>query len=166
MVGALALFFYVDYVLISLLPITKHSFGPVKVVTLMLACLRVPFAWLPAGWNLGFELAGTLLVIYGFYIEPFWVDVHHESFSSAKLKTDKPLRVLHLGDLHIERITRRETSIIEKVKALSPDLILFTGDVHSLPGMCSTFPTLTIQPPSRMLSLFSASFLRRLGFMA
>jgi uncharacterized protein len=132
MVGALALFFYVDYVLISLLPITKHSFGPVKVVTLMLACLRVPFAWLPAGWNLGFELAGTLLVIYGFYIEPFWVDVHHESFSSAKLKTDKPLRVLHLGDLHIERITRRETSIIEKVKALSPDLILFTGDVLNL----------------------------------
>ena len=132
MVGALALFFYVDYVLISLLPITKRSFGPSKVITLMLACLRVPFAWLPDGWNLGFQIAGTLLVIYGFYIEPFWVDVHHETFKSDKLSGEPPLRVLHISDLHIERLTRRETSIIEKFKQLSPDLILFTGDVLNL----------------------------------
>lgn len=132
MVGALALFFYVDYVLISLLPITKRSFGPSKVITLMLACLRVPFAWLPDGWNLGFEIAGTLLVIYGFYIEPFWVDMHHETFKSDKLSSKSPLRVLHISDLHIERVTRRESSIIEKVKQLSPDLILFTGDVLNL----------------------------------
>jgi predicted MPP superfamily phosphohydrolase len=132
MTGALALFFFGDYILISLLPATKHSFGPSKVVTMMLACLRVPFAWLPGGWNLGFEIAGTLLVIYGFYIEPFWVDVHHESFISDKLTGESRLRVLHISDLHIERLTRRENAIIEKVKQLSPDLILFTGDVLNL----------------------------------
>ncbi len=132
MTGVLALFFFLDYILISLLPATKRSFGPTKVVTLMLACLRVPFAWLPAGWNLGFEIAGTLLVIYGFYIEPFWVDVHHETFKSSKLSGESALRVLHISDLHIERLTRRERSILEKVKQLSPDLILFTGDVLNL----------------------------------
>jgi len=132
MTGALALFFFLDYILISLLPATKRSFGPTKVVTLMLACLRVPFAWLPAGWNLGFEIAGTLLVIYGFYIEPFWLDVHHETFKSDKLSGESPLRVLQISDLHIERLTPRERSIIEKVKQLSPDLILFTGDVLNL----------------------------------
>jgi uncharacterized protein len=130
--GALALFFVGDYILISLLPATQRSFGPAKVVTLMLACLRVPFAWLPSGWNFGFELAGTLLVIYGFYIEPFWVDVHHEIYSSSKWTGDRPLRVLHLSDLHIERITRREKWIINKIHELSPDLILFTGDVLNL----------------------------------
>lgn len=132
MTGVLALFFFLDYILISLLPATKRSFGPTKVVTLMLACLRVPFAWLPSGWNLGFEIAGTLLVIYGFYIEPFWVDVHHETFKSGKLSGESPIRVLQISDLHIERLTRRERSIIEKVKQLSPDLILFTGDVLNL----------------------------------
>lgn len=132
MTGALALFFFGDYILLSLLPATRRSYGPVKVVTLMLACLRVPFAWLPAGWNLGFEIAGTLLVIYGFYIEPFWVDIHHETFISSKLAGETPLRVLHISDLHIERLTSREKSIIEQVKRLSPDLILFTGDVLNL----------------------------------
>ncbi len=132
MTGVLAVFFFLDYILISLLPATKRSFGPTKVVTLMLACLRVPFAWLPTGWNLGFEIAGTLLVIYGFYIEPFWLDVRHETFNSGKLTGEPPLRVLQISDLHIERLTRREKTIIEKVKQLSPDLILFTGDVLNL----------------------------------
>lgn len=130
--GVLAVFFFVDYILLSLLPITRRSFGPVKVVTLMLACLRVPFAWLPGGWNLGFEIAGTLLVIYGFYIEPFWVDVHHKTYASNKFTSDQPLRILHISDLHIERFTRREKLIIDKIKTLSPDLILFTGDVLNL----------------------------------
>jgi hypothetical protein len=132
MTGALAMFFFLDYILLSILPASRRSFGPPKVVTLILACLRVPFAWLPAGWNLGFEIAGTLLVIYGFYIEPFWLDVHQKSFISSKLSGDQPLRVLHISDLHIERLTRREKSIIEKVKQLSPDMILFTGDVLNL----------------------------------
>lgn len=132
MTGALALFFFGDYILLSLLPATRHSYGPAKVVTLMLACLRVPFAWLPAGWNLGFEIAGTLLVIYGFYIEPFWVKVTSETYSSSNLTGKTPLRVLHISDLHIERLTRREKSVLEKVKLLSPDLILFTGDVLNL----------------------------------
>jgi predicted MPP superfamily phosphohydrolase len=130
--GFLAMFFFLDYILLSLLPVTRQSFGPPKVVTLMLSSLRVPFAWLPDGWNLGFEIAGTLLVIYGFYIEPLWVEVHHETYTSKKLTCDQPLRVLHISDLHIERLTRREKKIIDKVKQLSPDLILFTGDLLNL----------------------------------
>jgi uncharacterized protein len=130
--GVLFFFYFSDYLLISLLPVTQRSFGPVKVVTLMLSCLRLPFAWLPNGWNLGFEIVGSLLVIYGFYIEPFWVDVHHEKLFLSKLSGDRPLRVLHLSDLHIERMTRREESIIIEMKKLSPDLILFSGDVLNL----------------------------------
>lgn len=130
--GLLALFYMLDWILLAFLPETKRSYGPIKINTLMLAVLRVPFAWLPFGWNLGFEIAGTLLVIYGFYIEPFRVDVHHEIFQSKKFKPGQTLRILHLGDLHLERTTRREKWSINKIKELAPDLILFSGDVLNL----------------------------------
>ncbi len=132
MAGVLALCFFIDWILISLLPETRRSFGPVKVVVLMLACLRLPFAFLPYPWNLGFEVAGTLLVIYGFYIEPFWVEVRCERLVSGKLKAGQALRVLHLGDLHLERATKREKWVLKRIKELNPDLILFSGDALNL----------------------------------
>ncbi len=130
--GFLLFFFFVDWFLISRLPSTQRSFGATRLTTLMLACLRVPFAWLPLGWNLGFEIAGTLLVIYGFYIEPFQVDVHTETFETNKLPPGTSLRVLHMGDLHLERTTRRELNVLAKISELKPDLILFSGDVLNL----------------------------------
>lgn len=125
-------FFSVDWLLIAGLPPSGRSFGPVKIIVLMLAVLRVPFALLPFAWNLSFEIAGTLLVTYGFYIEPFWVDLHRETLSSEKITPGRTLRVLHLGDLHMERITRRERWTIEKVRECAPDLIVFSGDALNL----------------------------------
>lgn len=126
------MFFCFDWFLITLLPKYNLSFGPVKVSTLWLAALRIPFAWLPTGWNLGFEIAGTLLVIYGFLIEPFRIDIHHETLHTDKLSTISSIKVLHLGDLHIERTTKRELMAIQKIEQLKPDLILFSGDVLNL----------------------------------
>ena len=130
--GLLFLFFLCDWVLIALLPVTRRSFGPVKPVVLMLAVLRTPFYFLPFGWNLGAELIGTLLVIYGFYLEPFRLDVHHEIFTSAKLTPGQHIRLVHLGDLHLERSGQREEEILRQLKELSPDLILFSGDILNL----------------------------------
>ena len=132
MTSILLAFFISDWILMALLPETRRSFGPVKVVVLMLALLRVPFAWLPFGWDLGFEIAGTLLVIHGFFIEPFRLDVHHETFISNKLSHGKGVRVLHFGDLHMERTTSREVAVLKKIRELEPDLILFSGDVLNL----------------------------------
>ena len=129
---ALLVFFIVDWLLIAGLPRSNRSFGPVKIIVLILAVLRVSFALLPAGWNLAFEMAGTLLVIYGFYLEPFNVDVHHEVFVSSKFRRNESLRVLHLSDLHMERTTRREKRILQAVREYAPDLILFSGDVLNL----------------------------------
>jgi predicted MPP superfamily phosphohydrolase len=39
---------------------------------------------------------------------------------------------LHLGDLHVERITDRERQLIALVKLLNPDVILFSGDFLNL----------------------------------
>ena len=130
--GFLFLFFLGDWTLITLLPVTQRSYGPVKPVVLMLAVLRIPFYFLPFGWNIAFEVVGTLLVIYGFYLEPFHLDVHHETFATVKLSPGQHIRMVHLGDLHLERNGRREGEVLHKLKELSPDLILFSGDVLNL----------------------------------
>lgn len=126
------IFFAVDWLLISLLPNLGLSFGPVKPVVLVLAILRTPFALLPFWWALGFQIIGTLLVVYGFFIEPFRLDVHTEEMKTGKLKKDESILVAHLGDLHIERITRREKAILRALDAAKPDLILFSGDILNL----------------------------------
>lgn len=42
------------------------------------------------------------------------------------------LRIAHLSDLHIERLTRRDEAMIATVRAAQPDLLLLTGDYISI----------------------------------
>jgi len=64
----------------------------------------------------------------GLYIEPFDIHTTELRLAGPTKASGAPLRILHLTDLHIERITQRELDLIERVKALQPDLILLTGD--------------------------------------
>lgn len=125
-------FYLLDWLLIAFLPRSRRSFGPVKPVVFLLALLRLPFMFLPFWWVIGFQIVGSLLVISGFYIEPFRLDVHSEKYSTTKLPPDFHLRMVHLGDLHIERTTRREEQILKILEELKPDLILFSGDILNL----------------------------------
>jgi hypothetical protein len=63
-------FFLTDWLLIRMLPIFKRSFGPANSACLMLAILRLPFNLLPFPINLLAQSIGSVLVIYGFWIEP------------------------------------------------------------------------------------------------
>ncbi len=125
-------FFLLDWLLLFLLPGLKRSFGAVKPVLLMLAVLRTPFALLLFWWAFGFEFLGTILVILGFFIEPFRLDAHHEELTSDKIAKNDRITIAHLGDLHIERITKREKAILAVLEEAKPDLILFSGDVLNL----------------------------------
>ncbi len=125
-------FMLLDWVLIGLLPKTHTSYGPVKPVVLVLAILRALFAFFPFWPALTLQVIGTLLVCIGFYMEPHRLDVHHESLQTNKLHQGTSLKVVHLGDLHIERITKRERKILSVLQELKPDLILFSGDVLNL----------------------------------
>jgi hypothetical protein len=42
------------------------------------------------------------------------------------------VRVLHLSDLHVERVTAREEALLDHVAALAPDVVLITGDYLNL----------------------------------
>lgn len=125
--------FYVgDWVLISLLPRAGKSFGPPKPPVFLLALVRGVFALLPYPWWIVVELIGTALVFYGFWIEPHRLSFTRQTLHSLKLGFKRPLRVMHLADIHVERITNRERALLDMVKAAAPDLILFSGDFLNL----------------------------------
>lgn len=125
-------FFLLDWLLLGLLQQAGKSYGPPQPPVLILAVLRAAFAWLPFVVALPLQLIGTLLVVYGFWMEPHRIHTTVQHLRSAKLKTGQTIRLLHLGDLHIERITRREKELENKIKELKPDLIMFSGDVLNL----------------------------------
>ncbi len=72
------LFMLGDWVLLAALPVARRSFGPPKAPTVLLALLRLPAALLPTPWSLLLQAVGTLLVIYGFWVEPHWISLGHQ----------------------------------------------------------------------------------------
>ncbi|MCI0476916.1 MAG: metallophosphoesterase, partial [Anaerolineales bacterium] len=129
----LLLFSLGDWWLIARLPRAGKSFGPAKPPTLALALMRAPFAALSLPLAALAQLCGTALVVYAFWIEPHRVHVTRQNLQSAKLKPDAPpLRVLHLGDLHVERVTAREREMLKLAREFAPDAILFSGDFLNL----------------------------------
>jgi hypothetical protein len=131
--GALWLFMLTDWALLEALPWARKSFGPAKPTTLLLAVLRLPFALLPYPWAFIAQAAGTALTVYSFWIEPHRLTVTHQTLVSPKLNPDAPpVRLLHLGDLHIERITQRERDLNQLIRSLRPDVIVFSGDFLNL----------------------------------
>jgi uncharacterized protein len=132
--GGLWLFFMADWALLAALPRFNRSYGPAKPTVIILAFARalialLPLPLLPAGIV---QWIGTLLVVWGFWIEPHRLTVTNQHLTSPKLPLGTKLRVLHLGDLHIERITARERKLNRLIGEIQPDLILFSGDFINL----------------------------------
>ncbi len=124
-------FLLLDWGLLTLLPHLKISYGPAKPPALLLAILRIPFMFVPHPWNWVLQAIGTLLVIYAFFFEPQSMVVTREYLITSKFRTGEKLRILHFGDLHIERLTAREDKVLKAARSLQPDLILFSGDILS-----------------------------------
>lgn len=78
--------------------------------------------------------AGTVLIslgIWAFIIEPNWIQVTklqiHDQALAAVLEDT---RIVQLSDIHLTQgLGFRERQMIEKVNALNPDIIVFTGDL-------------------------------------
>ena len=128
----LFLFFLGDWLLLALLPRAGKSFGPAKPPTMLLALCRAPFALLPFPMWIPLEIIGTGLVLYSFWYEPHRLVVTRQTLQSPKLGFTRPLRLLHLGDIHVERMTPREREMLRLARELEPDVILFSGDFLNL----------------------------------
>ncbi len=142
-------FLFLDGGLIAALPHLGLSFGPVGGGLFYLAVARLglylPFFLifnrrrtgrprLSSGKVLAFfwslHLALLVLEVDAFYIEPFALQTTHLSIVAPDLS--RPLRLVQLSDLHIERLTRREEKVLARLEALRPDLIVLTGDYINL----------------------------------
>lgn len=91
-------------------------------------------------------LAGTVVLAVGLYaslIEPDWIEVVRSVEYMPMLRPGAPdLTLVHLSDIHIGSIGRRERRAIVMVNAAQPDLIVISGDlVHSgvRPGDLESF---------------------------
>ncbi len=141
----IAIFFLADALLLYSLPKRGISYGPWQaqlfVLTIprtliaLLISLIVPLAGVAWGLLLLLvvQFIGTAALIYGTLIEPFRL-----SSTSLDIVVDnlplgsKPIRLLHISDIHLERITRREKSLQQLASSTKPDLILITGDFLNL----------------------------------
>lgn len=121
-----------DYFLLLFLPLIKLSYGPPTLTLILLGLMRTPFLFFTFLPSLAFQIMGTLLVIYGFYLEPHFPKVEQYHVSISNRKHTATLRIIHLSDLHMSYFSSREARVIQKVNDLKPDLICFTGDFFNL----------------------------------
>ncbi len=129
------MFASLNWVSLWLLPRLRLSYGPDRPSALALALLMAVVMLLIGLLNLPSAGAYTLLAlitfvaVYSTWVEPFLLRVTQQSLTSDKLKSDAPpLRLLHIGDLHMEHLSPRERRLNALIEELAPDLIVFSGD--------------------------------------
>ncbi len=77
---------------------------------------------------------GTVCIAYGFFVEPYWPEVTHVRIASPNLDVGaRPIRIVHLSDIHSDPKARLEGRLPALVAAERPDLIVFTGDSLNSP---------------------------------
>lgn len=134
-----------DAAILHALPRRGLSFGPWKsqfaalglpraaaaVGLALLSWTGSPWAWLAL--LAGVQGAATAAFAYGALVEPFRVGLTQLTISTDRLPPGAPpIRLLHVSDLHVERLTKREARIQELARAANPDLIVITGDYVNL----------------------------------
>jgi predicted MPP superfamily phosphohydrolase len=70
---------------------------------------------------------GILCVLYGRFIEPYWVQVNVMTLRTPKLKSSG-FRIVQISDLHCDTTPHNEEKAVRLINALRPDIIVATGD--------------------------------------
>lgn len=77
---------------------------------------------------------GVLCMAYGYFVEPYWLSVTRVRIETMKLpRGTRPIRLVHISDLHSDPNVRLEERLPEVIAAERPDLIVFTGDSINSP---------------------------------
>ena len=126
------IFMLSDWIQLLLLPKLNKSYGPARPPVLLLAICRSLVGLLPLYTGLVLQAAASALVFYSTWVEPHKIHVTYQNIFTPRLPNDLGLRILHLGDLHLEHPTRREEQLQTEIERLKPDLILFSGDFLNL----------------------------------
>lgn len=94
---------------------------------------------------LALAFVGVLCFAYGYFVEPYWPEVTRVRIESDKLAgASRPVRVVHISDLHCDPRPRLEERLPDIIAAQHPDFIVFTGDSTNTPaGLPVLKPLLT-----------------------
>jgi len=79
-----------------------------------------------------FAVVGVICLVWGFFIEPYWIEVKTVQIPTSKLKHGI-VRVVQISDLHCRGTEGNEEKVVALVNALKPDVIVFTGDAADNP---------------------------------
>ena len=136
-----------DGISLVLLPRLERSFGSPTPPLLGLAIVRAGLTATagllcatPSGLALVTvtQLAILGVSVYATWIEPFRIGVTRAELQSPKLNGRTPLRLLHITDLHVERISPRDRRVVRLAHELAPDAVLLTGDYLNLSSVYDT----------------------------
>lgn len=138
-------FFLTDALWINALSLLNLSYGTIRPPLFIFTFLRsgIFFFWIILQLGLSLRHSGQiidsfrwyLLVpqilllgfgLYGFFVEPFRLTVSQLQIPVQGLT--RPIRIVQLSDIHVERITPREQAIPQRIESLHPDMIVVTGD--------------------------------------
>jgi hypothetical protein len=70
---------------------------------------------------------GIVCLLYGYFIELNWIDVHATTLHTVKLK-NTGFRVVQVSDLHCDKRARNEEEMVRIINDLKPDIVVATGD--------------------------------------
>jgi predicted MPP superfamily phosphohydrolase len=89
------------------------------------------------------------LFVYCLAVEPYWIEVRHLHLENVGLtEVLRGKKAVHISDLHIRNIGRRERTLFAQIKKIDPDLIFLTGDYVKWKG--------SYEPALRFLSILKA----------
>lgn len=77
---------------------------------------------------------GSLCVLYGYFIEPYWLEIKTVQLRSDKIHGSRAVRIVQISDLHCDSKPRLEEKLPDAIRALKPDIITFTGDAINKPA--------------------------------
>jgi hypothetical protein len=80
---------------------------------------------------------GLCCLGYAHFVEPYWLEVDCVRVTTARMpKGTRPVRLVHISDLHSDARARLEDKLPRVVADLDPDVIVFTGDaVNCVEGL-------------------------------
>jgi predicted MPP superfamily phosphohydrolase len=97
--------------------------------------------------------AGIAILLYASIIERNWFAIRRHDVPCLPPGA-KPIRILHLSDLHLRGGQRRKRRFLKGLAALKTDLLIVTGDLlgdaHSVPAVVDTVTSI----PARTAALY------------
>ncbi len=72
-------------------------------------------------------ILGVVCLLYGSFIEPYWVEVKKVEITTSKLH-QTTMRLVQISDTHCTLRPLNEKKMVEIINRLKPDIIVFTGD--------------------------------------